>query len=887
MIEDAGTISNTVRGNHFGTDPQGLERWSSKDNYQPGLVVGEGAAYTTVDGNLLSGNSGNGLEINGSDDGRFTNNRLGTDRTGMAALPNNSCGADVQDGAQRNRFQGNLFSSNNFCGLETDDRGTRNNTVIGNNFGPNAAGSAVLPGQSVGIYVYDFAEQILVEGNAFGGGDAGIHVRSHDGIYRNNAIGTNLAGTTNWGVRFAGVFLYGKLGTPGGDESNDNLIEGNLVAHNAQGIVIRSRDGAPVEQNMLRRNKIYDSTGSDLVGDGSLIGDGISLLGGANGGILPPIVLAANPGAGTANGTACPNCTVEVFSDTDDEGFRYEGTASANPSGVWAVTFGHAFSGPNVHATATDAAGNTSEFSSPAPRITNVTPVSSVRGTSQLGVLINGDFFRDNPPLTANFGAGINVTKVQYLNRRQVKAYLDIASGATVGPHDVRVTGYDGQSGVLPGGFQVVVPKPPPPAVNAVIAEVVSPGVTGNLQVVGAGFIDLPRVQFNSADVRVNGVTFENANTLWINVTVASTATLGVRNITVINPDGQSATRPAALAVITPYFTDVAAAAGLRNSSGEHGAAWGDWNRDGWLDLAVGKGTLFTNVAGAFTDNTPTAGLDAISDHGGVGWGDYDNDGKLDLLSSWGKVYHNPGALPFTKVQNGADWTGSAWVDFDRDGRLDYYAGGRLFRNTGSGFTDVTAAVGLAGLTPTASVWADYNNDGFPDVYFTCNGCPSRLFRNTGGGFVDVTGPARVGGTSSAHGAAWGDYDNDGDLDLFVANNNNEYNLLYRNEGGSTFTEVAAMMGLRYASGNATGCNWLDYNLDGRLDLFVVGRDSVNRLFRNDRTTFTEVTLASGVGDAPRQRWQCSGGLRQRRRPGHLRGERHLGRRHAGLPLPQ
>jgi parallel beta-helix repeat protein len=850
VIEGAGTISNTVRGNHFGTDPKGLERWSSKENYQAGLRVGEGVAFTTVDRNLFSGNSGDGLELNGSDDGRITNNRLGTDRAGMAALANNDCGVDMQDGAQRNWLQGNLFGGNIFCGLQTDDRGTRNNTVTGNSFGPDAAAAAVLPGQSVGLFVFEYAEQMLVDGNVFGGGEVGIYSRSYGSVYRNNAIGTNLAGTANWHVRWVGLFLYGRRWSAGVDESYGNLVEGNLIVHNAQGVMIQSQDGTRVDRNTLRRNRIYDSTGSDI-GGGMIVEDGISLLGGANGGILPPIVLAANPATGAANGTACAGCTVEVFSDADDEGRWYEGTATANASGVWAVAVGHAFTGPAVHATATDAAGNTSEFSSPAPLIASVTPSSTTPGATQLGVLINGDFFRDNPPLTASFGAGINVTKVQYLNRRQVKAYLDIAPSAAVGPRDVRVTSYDGQSGTLPGGFRVIALPPPPPAVNAVIAEVVAPGVTGDLQVVGAGFIDLPRVQFSGAGVQVNRVTFKNATTLWINVTVAPTAMLGARTVTVTNPDGQSASRPVALTVVAPFFSDVAAAAGLRNSSGEHGAAWGDWNRDGWLDLAVGRGMLFTNQTGVFTDTTAAAGLDAISDHGGVGWGDYDNDGKPDLLSSWGKVYRNPGSLPFAKVQDGVDWTGSSWVDFDRDGKLDYYAAGRLFRNTGSGFTDVTAAAGLAGLKPSASVWADTNNDLFPDVYFICNGCPSRLFRNNGNGtFTDISAPARVGGTTSAHGAAWGDYDNDGDLDLFVANNNWEYNLLYRNEGGAFFTEVAAMMGLRHAQGNATGCNWLDYNLDGRLDLFVVGRDSINRLFRNDRTTFTEVTLASGVGDS-------------------------------------
>ncbi len=131
-----------------------------------------------------------------------------------------------------------------------------------------------------------------------------------------------------------------------------------------------------------------------------------------------------------------------------DEGRWYEGATTASGAGAWALATSHAFSGPNVHATATDAAGNTSEFSSPAPLIASVAPSSTTPGTVQLGVVISGDFFRDNPPLTANFGAGISVTRVQYLNRRQVKAYLDVAPAAAVGGYctasSIRTSGTGG-----------------------------------------------------------------------------------------------------------------------------------------------------------------------------------------------------------------------------------------------------------------------------------------------------------------------------------------------------------------------------------------------------------------------------------------------------------
>jgi enediyne biosynthesis protein E4 len=299
-------------------------------------------------------------------------------------------------------------------------------------------------------------------------------------------------------------------------------------------------------------------------------------------------------------------------------------------------------------------------------------------------------------------------------------------------------------------------------------------------------------------------------------------------------------------------FTDVAAAVGLNVSSGEHGAAWGDLDGDGWLDLAIGDGSLFTSTQGtAFHDASAAAGLDPIDNHGGVAWGDYDNDGQLDLLSSWQKIYRQ-NSLPFTKVWDGGGGGSSlAWVDYDLDGDLDVFSGGRLLRNDGGDtFVDVTGTAGL-GADGIASAWADYDGDSDPDLYLTCNGCPNWLFANNGDGtFTDVTAVAGVGDGGSGHGAAWGDYDNDGDLDLLIANNNDEYNTLYRNEGDGTFADVSSAAGVQNRLGVGTGINWLDYDLDGWLDFIVVHRDAENGLYRNNGDgTFSEVGPASGMAD--------------------------------------
>jgi hypothetical protein len=305
---------------------------------------------------------------------------------------------------------------------------------------------------------------------------------------------------------------------------------------------------------------------------------------------------------------------------------------------------------------------------------------------------------------------------------------------------------------------------------------------------------------------------------------------------------------------IPPLFTDVASDLGLDISSGEFGAAWGDLDGDGWLDLAIGDGSLFTSSLGTtFSDATAAAGLEPIDYLGGVAWGDSDNDGDLDLLSSWRKVYRQ-NSLPFTSVWDGSgDRPSLAWVDYDRDGDLDVYASGRLYRYDGGDvFTDVSGSAGLGDQDwAMASTWADYDDDGDPDLYLTCDGCENRLYRNNGEGtFSDVTGSAGVGDGGSGHGAAWGDYDNDGDWDLFVANNDNQYNVLYHNEGGGTFTDVSNTAGLHDRLGFATGANWLDYDLDGWLDVFVVNRDEENALYHNNGDgTFTEVGAMAGVAD--------------------------------------
>jgi len=239
--------------------------------------------------------------------------------------------------------------------------------------------------------------------------------------------------------------------------------------------------------------------------------------------------------------------------------------------------------------------------------------------------------------------------------------------------------------------------------------------------------------------------------------------------------------------------------------------------------------------------------------------------------------------------------SGAVLFDYDGDGWLDafFVDGGslhapavssrarhRLFHNLGNGrFADVTATSGLRhreyGMGACAG---DIDNDGRPDLYVTNYG-PNVLFRNDGkGAFTDVTRAAGVGLAVWSTSCAFLDIDRDGDLDLFVTNyldaarTNNRFcgdpqrrirvychplnypglpNVLYRNDGKGTFTEVSAQAGLSRHIGNGLGVAVGDYDDDGLPDVFVANDAVPNFLFHNDGGgRFSEVGLLAGVAVA-------------------------------------
>lgn len=366
------------------------------------------------------------------------------------------------------------------------------------------------------------------------------------------------------------------------------------------------------------------------------------------------------------------------------------------------------------------------------------------------------------------------------------------------------------------------------------------------------------------------------------------------------------------------------------------GVAVFDYNNDGLLDIFFTNGAaipslekndpkyynrLFRNNGdGTFTDVTESAGLKGMGYSMGVAAGDYENDGFVDLYITgvnYNQLFHNNGDGTFTDVtakagvsgllpNSGKPWSQTAgWIDYNNDGLLDLFVvnyldydihtaalcnlegapaycspnGFRgtsniLYRNSGDGtFTDVSAQSHISQYVGKGMgvAFADFDDDGFTDIFVSNDTFPNFLLHNNGDGtFTDVALEAGVaftgsGKTVAGMGADFRDLDNDGKPDIFHAAMFGDTFPLYRNLGGGQFEDVTGRTGLTALTSRFTawGTGAFDFDNDGRKDLFAATSDILdnadalvhrpyalaNLLLRNKGDlTFEDLSAKAGAG---------------------------------------
>ncbi len=380
------------------------------------------------------------------------------------------------------------------------------------------------------------------------------------------------------------------------------------------------------------------------------------------------------------------------------------------------------------------------------------------------------------------------------------------------------------------------------------------------------------------------------------------------------------------IATGTWQFTDVSAAAGLTHTQGYStsgadisrdrqlmaaGVAAGDYDKDGWVDLYVTRGSIGPNLLyrnrgnGTFEDRAVAAGVALTGEYAGATFADYDGDGWLDLLVSGINtttlpvLFRNNHDGTFTNTTTGAgipfisQSMGSTFADYDRDGDLDFWMTHwtastqqkYLFRNADGVFTDVSVAAGIPNnLMGDYTVnFADINNDSWPDILVAADFSTSQVYLNQKNGTfsnatTNVVRGSKLGGSGDENGmgAAVGDYDNDLDLDWFVSSIfdtrtgagqtgltwGTTGNRLDNNQNNGNLTDFTTFTGTR-EGGWGWGSCFADFNNDRFLDLFQVnGYSSFNafttapfeqdasRLFINDHEgRFVEQSALHGIDD--------------------------------------
>ena len=298
--------------------------------------------------------------------------------------------------------------------------------------------------------------------------------------------------------------------------------------------------------------------------------------------------------------------------------------------------------------------------------------------------------------------------------------------------------------------------------------------------------------------------------------------------------------------------------------------AWGDYDNDGDLDLAVGEvggdNGLYTNNGGNTFSGVTEFGAGSTF---AIAWGDYDNDGDLDAAVGNGSneqnyLYVNNGDTTFTPLARfGVNSTiAMAWADFDNDGDLDLAVGNGILGSdqqnylyVNNGDDTFTERAEFGGFQTDSIAWGDFDGDGDFDLAVGNGGFAQSqsnflyIYNSTTDRFQRQT----VFGTGDTAAVAWGDYDNDGDLDLAVGNWESGQSYLYVNEGG-VFTEQP-----QFGDRDTNTVAWGDHDLDGYLDLAVgngdFGSEDQNYLYVNNGGVSFAEQAAFGLGSTASVAW--------------------------------
>lgn len=389
-------------------------------------------------------------------------------------------------------------------------------------------------------------------------------------------------------------------------------------------------------------------------------------------------------------------------------------------------------------------------------------------------------------------------------------------------------------------------------------------------------------------DIKNEGIPWTASSTTpWVTVNTASGTTPDSLSVT-INPAGlglgqhvghvevsapDAINSPTTLVItlqITNYIlNNVSASVGLNDCDFSNGAAFFDYNLDGFDDIYVnnnnGQNRLYRSDGVSFTDVGEAAGVSDCYHNLGIFGADLDADALPDIVTftedkEVGYTYLNTGFETFVDANIGQfsttlgyDGYAVTMNDVDHDGDLDVFYGARLYRNDGNmTFTDITEEAGLANIRFVCrALFGDIDNDGDDDLVINRqNRAVTLLFLNDGTGhFTDISSNSSLGYFPTALGTSFGDVDNDGDLDMYTGAGYSDPNYLFLNDGNGFFTDVTAASGTT-CHNYTRGTEFFDVDNDGDLDLVVANENRSAQFFLNDGTgVFTDVTDMCGIND--------------------------------------